>query len=115
MEVRPIRTEEEYEAAMERIEELWGTPVDDSPESEELEILLALTGAYEKKHHQIPAPTPQDMYEYHLDRMGVSPEEISRIMNNRKGLRKIISEMTGLSTDQVESLGDLPLRVFTAE
>ncbi len=113
MEVKPIRTEEEYEAAMERIDKLWGTPMDDSPESEELEILLALTGAYERKHHQVPSPTPEDMYEYHLDRLGVSPEEIDRIVHGRNDLRKLITEMTGLSADQVDRLGDVPLKVFT--
>ncbi len=115
MEVKPIRTEEEYEAAMERVEELLGTPVDDSPESEELEILLALTGAYERKHHQVPSPSPQDMYEYHLDKMGLSPEEIDQLVRTREKLRKIINEMTGLSADQLERMGDVPLKVFTAE
>lgn len=115
MEVRPIRTEEEYEAAMERIEELWGTPVDDSPESEELEILLALTGACEKKHHPVPSLSPADMYAYHLDRAGIRPEEINQTIRGRKNLRKMIIEMTGLSNDQVDRTGDVPLKVFTAE
>lgn len=115
MEVGPIRTEEEYKAAMQRIEELWGTPVDDSPESEEFEILLALTGAYEKKHHQIPSPSQMDMCEYHPDRVGIKPEDISQLMCGKKNLRKIITEMTGLTADQVDRLGDVPLKVFTAE
>jgi HTH-type transcriptional regulator / antitoxin HigA len=115
MEVNPVRTQEEYEAAMNRMEELWGTPVGDSPESVELDILLALTGAYEKKHHHVPSPSPQDMYEYHLDRVGVSPEEIERITRSRKKLRSIITETTGLSTDTVDRLGEVPLKVFTAE
>lgn len=113
MEITPIRTEREYEAAMKRIEELWGTPMGDSPESEELEILLALTGAYEKKHHQIPSPSPEDVYEYHLDRLGVRPEEIDQIVKKRKYLLKLITEMTGLTADQVGNLGDVPLKVFT--
>ena len=115
MEVKSIRTEKEYEAAMERIDELWGTPQDDSPDAEELDVLLALTGDYERKHHQVPAPSPQDMYEYHLDRMGVSPEKIDRIISGRRDLFKIITEMTGLSTDEVAGLGDVPLKFFTAD
>ncbi len=115
MEVKPIRTKEEYEAAMERIDVLWGTPLEDSSESEELEILLTLTGAYERKHHRVPPPSPRDICEYHLDRMGVSPEDIDRILGSGKKLRNLITEMTGLSADQVDSLGDVPLKVFTAE
>jgi len=113
MEIKPIRTEREYQAAMERIDQLWGTPVEDTPESEELDVLLALTGAYEKKHHRIPSPSPEDMYEYHLDRLGVSAEAIDRMVRRRKDMRKLIAEMTGLTADQVDSLGDVPLKVFT--
>jgi HTH-type transcriptional regulator / antitoxin HigA len=115
MKIKPIHCEKEYEAAMERIDELWGAPVDDSPESEELEILLALTGAYERKHHAVPAPSPQDMYEYHLDRLGVSPDQINRILHSGRRLGRVISELTGLSADQVKDLGDVPLKVFMVE
>ncbi len=115
MDVKAIRTEEQYEAAMERVEELWGTPVDGSPESEELDILVALAAAYEKKHHQIPSPSPTDMYEYHMDRVGLSPEEIDRSLHNRSRLGKALMEASGLSRDQFEGLGDVPLKVFTAE
>jgi len=43
----------------------------------------------------------------------VSPEEIDQIVHSRKDLRKLITEMTGLRADQVDSLGDVPLKVFT--
>ncbi len=115
MEVKPIRTEEEYEAAVERIEELWSTPADGSPESDELDILLALTGAYEKKHHKVPSPSPMDMYVYHLDRVGMSVEEINQKLHDRKSVRKAIIEATGLNANQFESIGDVPLKVFSAE
>ncbi|MGC8908793.1 MAG: hypothetical protein ACP5M0_15335 [Desulfomonilaceae bacterium] len=115
MQMRPIRTEEEYEAAMKRIDELWGTPANGSPEAEELDVLLALTGAYEKKRHCCPPPTASDLYEYHLDRLGFTSEQISNLMANRKQLAKIIVEAIGLSLDEVKRMGDLPLKVFTAE
>ncbi|MGB6067919.1 MAG: hypothetical protein WBG50_24190 [Desulfomonilaceae bacterium] len=55
MQIKPIRTEEEYEAAMARIEEIFGIPLD-APEAEELEILRARTRDYEKKHHHMEPP-----------------------------------------------------------
>jgi len=48
VEIKPIRTEEDYEKAMSRIEELWGIPPD-SADSDELEILLALDRSVRKK------------------------------------------------------------------
>jgi HTH-type transcriptional regulator / antitoxin HigA len=71
MEIKPIHSEEEHDAAMARVEELFGTPLD-SPESDELEILLALTGAYEKEHHRIEPPDPIALLEYRMDQMGLS-------------------------------------------
>ena len=113
MEIKPIRTEEEYEAAMRRVDELWGTPVNGSPEAEELDVLLALTGAYERKHHRYPPPSASDLYEYHLDRLGFSSEQITNLLENRKKLSKIIIEAIGLPADQVHRMGDVPLKVFT--
>jgi len=114
MEIKAIRTDEEYEAAMQRIERLWGTPADGSPGAEELDILLALTGAYEKKYHCCPPPTPAALYEYHLDRLGFSRDEIATLLENRRRLSKIIIEAIGLPADQVQKMGDVPLKVFTA-
>jgi len=115
VQMRPIRTEEEYEAAMKRIDELWGTPANGSPEAEELDVLLALTGAYEKKRHRCPPPNACDLYEYHLDRLGFSSEQIRNLMVNRKKLAKIIVEAIGLPPDQLKRMGDVPLKVFTTE
>jgi HTH-type transcriptional regulator/antitoxin HigA len=114
MQIKPIRTEAEYEAAMNRVDELWGTPVNGSPEAEELDVLLALTGAYERKHHRYAPPSTSDLYEYHLDRLGFSSEQIINLLENREKLSKIIVEAIGLPADQLEKIGDVPLKVFTA-
>ena len=113
MEIKPIRTDEEYEAAMRRVDELWGIPADGSPEAEELDILLALTGTHEKKYHRYPPPSASDLYEYHLDRLGFSSEQITNLLENRKKLSKIFIEAIGLPADQVHRMGDVPLKVFT--
>lgn len=108
MEIRPIRTEDDYEAAVARIEELWGTP-QDSPYADELEILLALTGVYEEKFHHIPPPGPSAMLDYRMDQMGLTEEQIRRYIDCRKRLPEILSRETHLSVEIIESLADLPV------
>jgi len=108
MEIKPIRTEEDYETAMARVEELWGIP-SNSPDADELEILLALTGVYEKKHHHVPAPDPLDVLEYRADQMGLTAEQIQRYIECRKRLPEIISRETDLSPEIIECLADLPI------
>ena len=49
MEVKPIRSDHDYERALQRVEALWGS-LAGSPEGDELEVLVALIEAYEREH-----------------------------------------------------------------
>lgn len=114
MEIKPIRTEDEYEEAMARIEEIFGIPLD-SPESDELEILLVLTGDYEKKHHCVEPPDPRALLEYRMDQMGLSREEIRHVMESRKKIPEILSRESGISMEIIKKLADIPLEAFTSD
>lgn len=57
MKIKPIRSEADYDAALEVIDDLMGaTP--DSPEADALEGLVVLVEAYEAAHWQVDAPDP---------------------------------------------------------
>lgn len=57
MDIRPIKTEADNEAALKEIERLWDAPYG-SPESDKLDILATLVEAYEDKHYPILPPDP---------------------------------------------------------
>jgi HTH-type transcriptional regulator/antitoxin HigA len=57
VEIRPIKTEQDYDAALAKVEALWGAEPD-TPEGDKLDVLITLVGAYEVKHHPIAPPTP---------------------------------------------------------
>ncbi|MEQ8338651.1 MAG: hypothetical protein RIA62_14940 [Cyclobacteriaceae bacterium] len=46
MEIRPIKTEQDYTTAISRIEEVWGAKKD-TPEGDELDLLVTLVESYE--------------------------------------------------------------------
>ena len=54
MNIHPVKTEADYDAALARIEELWGADPG-TPDGDELDVLLVLVGAYEDEHHPGPA------------------------------------------------------------
>src|SRR5437899_2966445 len=57
MDVRPIRTEADYDAALKEIEQYFANePELGSPEADRFDILAALIGAYEQQHWPIQAP-----------------------------------------------------------
>ena len=55
MEIRPIKTEQDYDSAIGRIEELWGAKKD-TPEGDEFDLLVTLVESYEMKHYPIAPP-----------------------------------------------------------
>ncbi len=56
MGIEPIRTESDYEAAVRRIEALWGADPG-TPEGDELDVLATFVEAYEKEHYVIDPPS----------------------------------------------------------
>ncbi|RPJ79700.1 MAG: transcriptional regulator, partial [Alphaproteobacteria bacterium] len=52
MEIRPIKTEKDYKDSIKRIEELWGAKKD-TPQGDELDLLVTLVESYEIKHFPI--------------------------------------------------------------
>jgi HTH-type transcriptional regulator/antitoxin HigA len=54
MEIRSIKTEADYEAALKEIEDLFDAEPG-TPEGDQLDILITLVEAYENEHYDIPA------------------------------------------------------------
>lgn len=55
MDIRPIRTEADYEAALAVIDRLMGAKAG-SPEGDRLDVLTTLVQAYEAKHYPVDLP-----------------------------------------------------------
>lgn len=95
MEIRPIKTEEDYDSALNEIEQLWGAEVD-TPEGDKLDILITLVEAYEAKNHPIAPPDPVEailfrMEQRDLDRKALEPYigrrgRVSEVLNHKRPL-----------------------------
>ncbi len=55
--IRPIHNKTDYKKVLVRVNSLWGAK-QDTPKSDELEVLLVLIEDYENKHHSIPLSDP---------------------------------------------------------
>ena len=95
MELKPIKTETDYRAALKRLEEIFDAKLD-TPESDELEILGLMVDDYENKHYPIEAPDPIEaikirMEEMHLKQVDLIPEiggksRVSEVLNRKRRL-----------------------------
>jgi HTH-type transcriptional regulator/antitoxin HigA len=61
MDIKPIRTEADYEAGLKEIERLWGAEPG-TPDGDRFEVLFTLVEVYEDQHYPILPPDSLDCY-----------------------------------------------------
>jgi HTH-type transcriptional regulator/antitoxin HigA len=66
MELKPIKTETDYQLALQEIEFLFNAEIN-TPEAEKLDILTTLVEAYEQQHYSIEPPSQVEAILYYLE------------------------------------------------
>lgn len=103
MDIKPIRTEADYEAALEEIERLWGATYG-SPEGDRLDVLVTLVEAYEEQHHPIPPPDPIEAILHHMESQGLSHRDLEPYLGSRACISEILNRKRPLSLDMIRKL-----------
>lgn len=103
MDIRPIKTEQDYEKALRTVEELWGAE-EDTPEGDRLDVLIALVDAYEAVHHPIYPPDPVAAIEFHMDQNGLSRADLEEYIGTRARVSEVLNGRRGLSIEMIRNL-----------
>ena len=106
MEIRPIRTEAHYRAALKDIERLWEAEPG-SPEGDHVEVLSILVEAYEAEHHPIPAPDPIAAIEFMMEQKGLSRRDLEPAIGSRGRVSEILNRKRPLTLPMVRALAAL--------
>lgn len=103
MELRPIRTETDYQEALQEIELLFdATP--NTPEYDRLDVLSTLVEAYEKKHIPIEIPDPIEAIEYYMDTRGWSRRDLEPCIGSRARVSLVLSRKRSLTLEMIRKL-----------
>ena len=103
MEAKLIKTEEEYNIALSRIDELFDvTP--DSKEFNEAELLIALVELYEQKHYKIEAPDPIEAIKFRMEQMGMKKIEMTKFFGTRGRVSEILNRQRVLTLAMIKKL-----------
>jgi len=106
--LKPIKTAEQYDNSLARIYELMQTEVmENSSESDELEVLSILVKEYEAEHYTIPSPNPLEAIKFRLDQMGLSEKELGEILGYRSRKSEILSGKRKLSLAMIRRLNEV--------
>ena len=103
MDIKPIKTEADYESALEEINQLFGARPD-TPEGDKLEILVTLVEAYEAKYHKIPLPDPIDAIEHYMESRGLTRQELERYIGSRSRVYEILNRKRSLTLRMIRNL-----------
>ena len=66
MDIKPIKTDADYRAALKEIETLMVADPD-TPEGEKLDVLVTLVEAYEQKHFPLDLPDPVEAIKFEME------------------------------------------------
>lgn len=103
MEIRPIKTETDYKSALERIEELWGAKRD-TPEGDEMDLLVTLVESYEMKHYPIAPPDPIEAIKFRMEQMGMTKADMVKYLGSQSRVSEILNRKRSLTLKMVKSL-----------
>jgi HTH-type transcriptional regulator / antitoxin HigA len=103
VEIRAIKTEADYQAALAEIEVLFDA-VPGTPDYDRLEVWATLVEAYEEKRYPIPIPDPIEAIRYHLESRGLSESDLGSVLGDRARVEEVMSRKRPLSLAMIRRL-----------
>lgn len=103
MDIHPIKTEQDYDAALVEIEQLWGAEAD-TPEGDKLDVLLTLVEAYEDKHYPIDPPDPIEAILFRMEQGGLDRKALEPFIGKSGRVSEVLNRKRPLSIDMIRNL-----------
>ena len=100
MEIKPIRTKADYEAALKEIESLMGARRN-SPEGERLDVLVTLVEAYERKHFPLELPDPIEAIKFAMDQQGLSVKDLDPMLGRSNRVYEVLNRKRPLTLKMI--------------
>ena len=104
-EMKPIRTEADYEAALEEVAALWGA-ANDTPNGDRLDVLATLIDVYEAKHHAMDPPDPVEAIKFRMEQQGMTRKDLEDIIGTRTRIAEVLNRKRSLSIGMIRRLHD---------
>ena len=103
VDIRPIKTETDYEWTLAEIEHLLDAEPD-TPDGDRLDILVTLVEAYEDKHYGIPLPDPIEMLLYYMESRGLTRRDLEPYIGTRGRVSEILNKKRPLTLNMIRKL-----------
>lgn len=103
MNVKPIKNEQDYLQALQRIELLWGAKKD-TLKGDEFDLLITLVEVYEIKNYPILPPDPIDAIKFRMEQMEITNADMVKYLGSQSKVSEVLNRKRGLSLTMIKSL-----------
>lgn len=101
--IKPIRTEADYERALARVDELMGSEYG-SPEGDELDVLVTLVESWEDEHYPMGFPEPHEAIRFRMEQAGLRPRDLIPIIGSRSKVSEVLSGKRAITMTMARAL-----------
>lgn len=103
MDIKVIKTEEDYNRALKRFEKIFHAPVN-SKEGDEAEVISILIEKYEDEHFSIEAPDPIAAIKFRMEQMEMSKKDLAQVLGYKSRVSEIFSRKRKLTLKMIRNL-----------
>jgi HTH-type transcriptional regulator/antitoxin HigA len=100
MEIKPIRTDEDYRATLQEIETLMAAEAG-TPEGERLDVLVTLVEAYERKNFPLDLPDPVEAIKFVMDQRGLTVKDLEPVIGRSNRVYEVLSHKRPLTLKMI--------------
>jgi HTH-type transcriptional regulator / antitoxin HigA len=104
-EIKPIRNERDYDAALAQVERLWGAK-SGTPRGDRLDVLSTLIEVYESEHFPMDPPDPIEAIKFRMEQQGLTRKDLEDMIGTRTRIAEVLARKRGLSIAMIRRLHD---------
>lgn len=115
--IRPIRSEKDYVASLDRIEALMEIERSDV-EDDEFDVLTTLVELYEDSHFPMDMPDPLEAIRFRMDQLGKTQSDLAPIFGSRAKASEVLNGKRPLTLKMIRALHEhlgIPAEVLIRE
>jgi HTH-type transcriptional regulator/antitoxin HigA len=103
MEIRPIKSESDYEATLKEVERLMSAEAG-QPEGDRLDVLVTLVEAYEREHYPMDFPDPVEAIKFRMEQQGLTVDDLVPVIGRKSRVYEILARKRPLTLRMIERL-----------
>ena len=103
MNIKPIKNESDYDAALAEVADLMEAQ-SGTPEGDRLDVLVTLVEAYEEKHWRVKPPDPIEAIKIRMQQRGLTRRDLEKVLGSKSRVSEVMSRKRPLTMEMIRRL-----------